>query len=123
MEILAVSKFIRTSPKKIRYLAQEVKKLKINEALNVLDFSTKRGAVYIKSTLESAIANAKNNNKIDRENLYIKKIDVTCGTAFKRQRAVARGMSHAYKKRTSHIRVVLETIKTTVKNDNKKGDK
>lgn len=109
--IYAIAKYARISPKKVRSLANEVKKLRIDDALNVLTFSPKNGAKYIKEVLESAIANAKNNFKIDKSNLLIKSIDVNGGTFFKRWRAVSKGGAHEYKKRTSHIKVVLDEIK------------
>lgn len=126
MEITAIAKYTRISPRKIRGLAKEIKKLKIADALNVLEYSSKRGAQYIKEVIQSALANAKNNFKIEKDNLFIKKIDVSEGPAFKRQQAVSRGMSHPYKRRTSHIRVVLEQIKVISEKEKKiksKGEK
>lgn len=111
MQYIAESKFIRISPRKVRHLANEVKKLRINDALLTLSFSPKKGGLFIKRTLDSAIANAKNNFKVQKDDLVIKSIDITQGPFFKRWRAVSRGASHQYKKRTSHIRVILERIK------------
>lgn len=111
MEIVATAKYLRISPKKIRTLAVSIKKLKISDALNILEYSSKRGASPLKEVILSALANAKNNFKIEKDNLFIKKIDVSGGPVFKRQMAVAKGMGHPYKKRTSHIKVILETIK------------
>ncbi len=123
MQILAQSKFIRISPRKIRSLASEVKKLRIDEALQVLAFTPKRGGKLIKKTLESAIANAKNNFKIKKNDLVIQTIDISSGTVFKRWNAVSKGTAHPYKKRTSHIRVILEQIKPILAKEKKNGSK
>lgn len=111
MQYISVSKFIRISPRKVRTLSNQVKKLRINEALSVLSFSSKRAGLLIKGTLESAIANAKNNFNVQKDNLVIKSIDINQGPSLKRWRAVSRGAAHKYSKRTSHIRVILENIK------------
>lgn len=111
MIIRAQLKFAKTSPRKIRLLANSVKKMRINDALNTLGFSEKSGAILIKNVLESAIANAKNNFKINKEDLIIKKIEVFGGPSYKRWRAVARGVTHEYKKRTSHITIELDKVK------------
>lgn len=111
MEIIATAKYLRIGPKKIRTLASLIKKLKIDDALNVLEYSPKSGAGFLKEVILSALANAKNNYKIEKDNLFIKKIDIFGGPAIKRQRAVSKGMGHPYKRRTSHIKVVLETVK------------
>lgn len=111
MDIKAELKFAKISPRKMRLLANSIKKMRINDALNTLTFSNKKGAVLIKSVLESAISNAKNNFRINKEDLIIKKIDIFGGPAYKRWRAVSRGVTHEYKKRTSHIKVTLTKIK------------
>lgn len=111
--IQAIGRFTRISPRKMQLIASAVKKLPLPEALERLSFSNKKGAPLLKDVVESAIANAKNNLNIDKNNLFIKQIEVTQGTAFKRWRAVSRGAAHEYKKRTSHIRVVLDEIKST----------
>lgn len=124
MIITSELKFAKISPRKIRLLANSVKKMRINDALNALTFSDKKGAVLIKSVLESAIANAKNNFKINKEDLIFKTIDIFGGPSYKRWRAVARGSAHEYKKRTSHIKITLTKIKEVpVANDKKINSK
>lgn len=111
MTIQASSKFSRITPRKMRLVASEIKKLSLNDALERLTFSNKRGAYLLKKVIESAIANAKNNLKIDKNNLFIKQVYISQGTVFKRWKAVSKGAAHGYKKRTSHIKVVLEEMK------------
>lgn len=116
--IQAISKSVRISPRKLRIIAQEVKKMRIVDALGVLSNSPKRGATDIKKTLESAIANAKNTKQLRQEDLVIKKIDVNSGSSFKRWHAISRGSAHEYKKRTSHITVVLNEVKVVKEKKN-----
>lgn len=109
--IQALSKSVRISPRKLRIIAQEVKKMRISDALNVLTNSTKRGSSDIKKTLESAVSNAKNNKSLKQDDLVITKIEINAGPKFKRWHAVSKGSAHEYSKKTSHIRVVLDEIK------------
>lgn len=116
MEIQARASFIKISPRKLRLVAQSLKDLSLEETIEALRSIPKIGARVILKTLESAVANAVNNYKLDRAALQIKKIEVSEAGAFKRFRPVARGRMHPYKKRMSHIRVVLEA------SESKKGD-
>lgn len=111
MEVHALSKHSRISPKKLIEIVSEVKGLSLDETIVRLKFSQQKGAKLLLKVVNSAIANAKNNLKFNQDNLKIKLINVTSGPAFKRWQAVAKGAAHGYKKRTSHIRVVLEEIK------------
>lgn len=121
MIIKAELKFAKISPRKIRLLANSVKKMRINDAFNTLDFSDKHGAVLIKNVLEQALSNAKNNFKVNKEDLIIQTIDVCQGPSYKRWRAVARGSAHEYKKRTSHIKLILTKIKEAPVKEKKNG--
>lgn len=113
--IQALSKSVRVGPRKLRIIAEEVKKMRINNALGALSNSTKKGAIDIKKTLSSAIANAKHTKQLRQEDLVISAIEINKGPVFKRWHAVSRGGTHEYSKKTSHIRVVLNEIKTTKK--------
>lgn len=108
MEVSAFVKSVKISPRKVRLVADAVRKLSINKALDALYLTPKRASLPIKKVLESAIANAVNNGKLNKDILYIKKIEVSEGPAYKRFHPSTRGRIHPYKKRTSHIRVVLE---------------
>jgi len=109
MEIIAQSRFVRVAPRKARLVADLVKQLPLVRAQATLRFLGKRAASPIGKTLNSAVANALNTKNAREEDLYIKAIKVDEGPAFKRFHAVSRGMAHGYKKRTSHITVVLAT--------------
>jgi large subunit ribosomal protein L22 len=112
MEITAVSKSVRVAPRKIRLVADAIRSFSVQNAIDALQISTKRGSVPLFKTLKSAVANAKNNNKIEIQNLIIKEIDVLEAPSFKRFHPSTRGRVHPYKRRGSHVRIVL-TEKTS----------
>lgn len=110
MEITAKLNYYRTSPQKVRLVADLIRGKKVTNALSQLNFSKKKSAPIVARLLNSAISNAKHNFRIDTEktDLYIKEIRVDEGPAYKRYKAQWRGTTHPYKRRTSHITVVLE---------------
>lgn len=107
MEVTALTKFTRISPKKARDVAREVAGLPANEALELLRFIPRKAARLIHKTLASAIANAENNHNLASDELVVKSAIIDEGPAFKRFKPVARGSAHPIRKRTSHIRIVL----------------
>lgn len=108
MEYTAVARNIKVSPRKVRLVADGIRDLTIAKALTQLMVSPKRGAIPMKKTLESAIANAVNNNNAKKDDLVIKAINITEGIAYKRYHFAGRGRTRPYTKKTSHINVVLE---------------
>jgi len=108
MEIVAVAKNVRISPQKVRLVANQIKKMRPQDAIKTLDFIPKGAATSLKKVIVSAIANAKNNFNLSGDTLTFKEISVTKGIVFKRYRAVSRGRVHPILKRTSHIKVILE---------------
>lgn len=108
MEIKAEAKYIHKSPRKIALLAQVVRGLAASVALQRLAQIRKAASQPLIKVIKSAVSNAVANFKVKSEALKIKKIEVGVGPALKRWRPVARGTAHPYKKRTSHIRVILE---------------
>jgi large subunit ribosomal protein L22 len=103
METQAILKFVRLSPKKARFVADLVRGKKVDEAVNILKFSTNRSARIIKKVLDSAIANAENNQGADVDELKVVKITVDEGPRMKRIRPRAKGRADRIVKRTSHI--------------------
>ena len=103
MQTQAVLKFVRLSPKKARFVADLVRGKKVDEAVNILKFSTNRAARIIKKVLDSAIANAENNQGADVDELKVKHITVDEGPTMKRTRPRAKGRADRILKRTSHI--------------------
>lgn len=106
MEIIVSAKYIRMSPRKVKLIADEIKYLKPINAVNVLMSLPKSAAEPVRKLILSAIASAKQ-KQIDSEKLTFKIIEVTSGPSMKRWRAVSRGRAHAYKKRMTHMRIVL----------------
>ncbi len=105
MQTQAVLKFVRLSPQKGRLLADLVRGKKVDDALNTLKFSRQRAAGIIRKVLESAIANAENNNGADIDELRVSEIFVDEGPVMKRIRPRAKGRADRIIKRTSHITV------------------
>ena len=108
MEIVAVAKNVRISPQKVRLVASQIKKMRPQEAIKMLDFIPKGASTVLKKVIASAIANAKNNFNLSEDTLTFKEISVTKGIVFKRYRAVSRGGVNPILKRTSHIKVILD---------------
>ncbi len=107
MEAFAVLKYARISAQKGRLVADQVRGLKVDRALNLLSFSSKKGAELMKKVLESAIANAEHNEGADVDELKVKRVFVDEGPSYKRIRPRAKGRADRILKRTSHITVVV----------------
>jgi large subunit ribosomal protein L22 len=109
MEITAYSKSVRVSTRKIRLVADVIRRQPVAQALKYLSVIEKRGAYPLEKTLRSAIANAVNNNNLPADSLFIKTLDINEATPMKRFHASTRGRIHPYKKRGTHIRFILES--------------
>lgn len=101
----------RQSPRKVRLVANLVKGKNVSMAMAELDLLPKRSSGPLKKLILSAIANAKENQKISSENLIIKDFRVDKGVVMKRSMPRAMGRAFGIKKRTSHIHLVLEEHK------------
>ena len=121
MEIIATAKSIRISPRKVRLVADSIRNLPLETALNVLSMTSKRGASVLSQVFKSAIANAVKNANKSKDSLRIKKVEVWDGPALKRFHASTRGRAHPYKKRSSHIKIILEDKNSNTKILNPKG--
>ena len=107
METTAKLKGAQISAQKARLVADQVRGLQVEDALSELTFSTKKAASIIKKVLESAIANAENNDGADIDELKVSTIYVDQGPSMKRMRARAKGRGNRILKRTSHITVTV----------------
>ncbi|AJE98034.1 50S ribosomal protein L22 [Pandoraea apista] len=107
MEVKAIHRGARISAQKTRLVADQIRGLPLERALNVLTFSPKKAAVIIKKVLESAIANAEHNDGADIDELHVKGIYVDKGTSLKRFTARAKGRGNKIEKQTCHITVTL----------------
>lgn len=108
MELKAIAKSVRISPRKLRLVAYAVKRMPIDDAYRVLEVTQQRAAKIVQKTLKSAVANAVNNAKLDKDNLLIESVMVNESQALKRFRPSTRGRIHPYKKRGSHLTIVLK---------------
>ena len=107
MEVSARLRGTRLSAQKGRLVADMVRGLPVDKALNILAFSPKKGATVIKKVLESAIANAEHNEGADIDSLKVKTIYVDQGSVLKRFTARAKGRGNRISKPTCHITVTV----------------
>jgi len=108
MEVRAVAKNIRRSPRKVRLVVDAVRGKSVEEAIAILRFLPHGASKEVLNVVRSAAANAENNFQMSPEDLYIKSIFADEGPVFKRFRARSRGMASPILKRSSHITVVVE---------------
>jgi len=108
MEITAKLRYLRISPRKVRRVADLVRRTQVEKARATLKFSRQRSAEPLLKLLNSACANAKKNFSIEQDGLFIKKITVDQGPVYKRFRPAARGTAHPIHKKTSHVTIVLD---------------
>jgi large subunit ribosomal protein L22 len=114
--VTAELKNYRQSPKKVRMVADIIRGKKIVEALDMLTFIDKRSALPIQKLLKSAVANASHNHGLNNiDELFIKEIRVDDGITFHRMMPRARGSGAPIKKRSSHVKVVLDIKTSSVK--------
>lgn len=108
MEIIAKSTFVRSTPRKLRLVADQVRGLEVKQAEAILKNLPKRAAEPLLLVLKQGVANALNNFKLNKDNLKIKRLEIGEGPRMKRIRFVSRGRIHQIQKRLSHIKMVLE---------------
>lgn len=107
MEALAKHRFARTSAQKARLVADQIRGLPVDQALDILTYSSKKAADLVKKVLESAIANAEHNQGADIDELKVAKVFVDEGPTMKRIKPRAKGRADRILKRSSHITVVV----------------
>jgi len=107
MQAEARIKHARISAQKARLVADQIRGLEVEQAINLLVFSSKKGAGIVRKVLESAIANAEHNEGADVDELKVARVQVDEGPVMKRIRARAKGRAGRIFKRTSHISVTV----------------
>jgi large subunit ribosomal protein L22 len=107
MEVRAIYKYARCSAFKAREITRAIQGMPVEQALDYLTFTPRKAARLVEKTLKSAMANAENNEDMDRSELVIKEAVVGEGPTIKRFRARARGSAARIRKRTSHIRIIV----------------
>ncbi len=107
MSTTAIVKGVRLSAQKGRLVADQIRGLSVDKALNILSFSPKKAAVIIKKGLESAIANAEHNDGADIDELRVTTIYIDKGASLKRMMARAKGRGNSIEKQTCHITIIV----------------
>jgi large subunit ribosomal protein L22 len=107
MDVTSTYKFARVSARKARDVAREIQGLPVSDALDILNFTPRKGAELFSKTMKTALADAENNFELSVDGLFVKSAVVGEGPTFKRFKARARGSAASIRKRTSHLTVVL----------------
>ncbi len=107
IEVKAIGRYIRISPYKVRILIGGIKGKKAGLSVGILKVMHQKGAKILGKILNSAIANAEQNNKLDVDSLIVKNVIVDQGPTLKRFKARARGKGTRILKRSSHITVIV----------------
>lgn len=105
MEVIAKYRYARISPQKCRLVADQIRGMTVEKALNILNFSNKKAAPIIRKVLNSAIANAEHNEGADVDELRVSTVCVDEAPTFKRMHPRAKGRGSRIVKRSSHILV------------------
>ena len=113
--VKAINRNVRSSPRKINILLKNIRGKKAVIAIRDLSFARQRVAFEVKKTVQSAIANAENNNQYDIDNLYVKEAYVGKSLVLKRFRPRAKGRASGIKKQYSNLTIILSE-------DNKKKE-
>ena len=108
MEVKAVAKTVRMSPRKVRLVLDLVRGKNVVEAFAILKFTPNHAARDISKVLKSAVANATNNHEMDESKLFVKACFANEGVTIKRFMPRAKGSAAEILKRTSHITVVVD---------------
>ena len=115
MEATAIAKGLRITAQKARLVVDMVRGKPVAQALDILNFANQKGAELVKKVLESAIANAENNEAADVDDLRVAEIMVDEGFRLKRIKPRAKGRADRILKRTSHITVTVSDESKSVK--------
>lgn len=123
MQVTALAKGVRMSPRKVSLVASLVRGRSVADALVILEHTPKRAARPVAKAIASAKANAVVNHKADEKSLIIEHLQVTAGARIKRFRPAAQGRALPYQKKTSHIKVVLTGAEKPKKTPAKAAEK
>ncbi|MDZ7270462.1 MAG: 50S ribosomal protein L22 [candidate division KSB1 bacterium] len=110
MEARCIAKYLRTSPRKMRQVADLIRGRGVEEALNILHFSPKAASRPLEKALRSAVANLMNTDegaKLAPQELFVKEVQVNAGFTLRRYRAGSMGRASRIRKRTCHVRIVV----------------
>ncbi len=108
MEAIAKARFVRISSQKLRLVCNLIKGRNLSEAISILEFTPKKGAKIVSKALLSAVANARNQQNVDEDKLYVKAALAEAGPTWKRSMQRAHMHATPILKRTSHLTVVVD---------------
>ncbi|MEO0258392.1 MAG: 50S ribosomal protein L22 [candidate division WOR-3 bacterium] len=108
MEVRAKGKYLKISPKKAKLIADLIRGKNVNDAIEILKYTPKNGARLFLKVLKSAVANAEQKKIIDIDNLFVKQAVAEKSFMLKRVMPKAMGRADIYKRKYSHLTVVLE---------------
>ena len=111
MEAKAHVKYLRMSPRKVKIVIDLIRGKNVDEALAILQYTPKAASPVVYKLLSSAVANAVNNQEMDRSTLYVAEVYANPGPTLKRYVARSRGSASPMLRRTSHISVILDEKK------------
>ena len=112
MEIQALTRNARMSPRKVREVANQIQGRRVNDAIDFLTLIPRKSSRLLVKTLKSAVANAENNNSISADQLVVHRALIENGPVLKRFKAGARGSAKPRVKRMSHLRIILSDGKS-----------
>ncbi len=102
-----------TSPRKMRLVADQIRKVEVNKALDILHFSPKEASGRLEKLLKSAIANWQQKNegvRIEDSELFVKEIFVDSGRMLKRVQPAPQGRAHRIRKRSNHVTLIIDSL-------------
>jgi large subunit ribosomal protein L22 len=108
MEVRAITRHVRMSPRKVRLVGNAIKGMRVREAVAALELIPNKAGDIIAKTVKSAVANAENNYNLAVDELYVVQVVADEGRSLKRWRARARGRAAPIIKRSSHVTVVVK---------------
>lgn len=111
MEAKAIARYIRLSPRKVQRVVKIIRGRPVKEAQALLRFTPSRAARVVEKVLNSAVANAENNQDLNRDSLVVARAYVDGGPSTKRVQARARGRADVVTRRSSHVTVVVGEAK------------
>ena len=120
--ITASRKNYRISPRKVRVVADMIRGKKVTDARNILINVVKKAGTPLADLLDSAVANASHNHKIDKDTLFVSEIRVDQGYVLKRSQPMARGSAFPINKRTSHVKITLAPVREKSKEKRAKSN-
>jgi large subunit ribosomal protein L22 len=102
-----------TSPRKMRLVADQIRGVEVNKALDILHFSPKEASIRLEKLLKSAISNWQQKNegaRLEDSDLFVKEISVDSGRVLKRIQSAPQGRAHRIKKRSNHVTLIIDSL-------------